>query len=811
MSKATVTFAAGFNTVQGLDTQILDFIRKLQEEPDLPGLDLKRPQGAVDKNVRTASINKQYRAVIFSLSGSSGQHFVLAKILNHDEAYDYAARAHLDTNPVTGVTVLRVEPATASSTEAESSRRKAREAEQQAAEQAAAETADAANASEASSASDATPVAEPVEKPSEAPSAEPAPARTIIDALNGSGISFIDLHERLGLSEDTINLVRDLPNINDADSVLVEHGVSDIDRDLLNAVFSEYTIDEIIDEFGLEPQKAAADEQEALIESLQHPASRASFVTLDENATDSELQDIIDKASFNDWRIFLHPAQEHLVKAKFSGQGRVFGGAGTGKTIVAVHRANALATNWGRKPEMVKGSPRVLLSTFTRGLADSLKSLMNLKNPSFPEATIPGAPGMTISGIDSVIHRVLTQAQQSEIAQAMKNGLGLEGTLDSLSGLDGRQETDFWNEAIELAGEDLSPDRANPEFLAQEYSTVVLGQGITTEALYLRAQRRGRGTSLNRKERKAVWHIVSIFHNKCMSAGRLTWPASAILAAEVITHRRETNPDFALFDHAIVDEAQDFHAGHWRFLRTAVAEGPNDIFIAEDPHQRIYGQHLVLSHFGITTRGRASKRLTRNYRTTAETLRYALQILEGTDWQDAEGEQDSTVGTRSLRHGAVPIVETARTEAEQIDMVATQIHRWKDEAPGDVNVGVLARSRAQVRKFTSALAAAELDVTDTKQASVAAQHDVAVMTMHSAKGLEFTHVVLMGVDAATMPQQFRMRGLADAEKEDIMQRERALLYVAASRARDGLMVTVLGRPSELLPGTSEHDQKNKPK
>lgn len=789
--QATVTFASEFTTVKGIDAQIIDFIRKLQSQPDLPGLDLKRPQGAVDKNVRTARINKQYRAVIFSLSGSVGRHFVLARILDHDEAYDYASRAHLDTNPVTGVAALREEPAAApaSDTAEDASRAKAREAERLAAQQAAAEEKNAEQAAET--------VVEPDPAPEPAP--EPRPRRTLDDALTGSGATLDDLRDRLGLSAETIEFVQALPDIDHADQSLVDHGVSVLDRDLLNAVFAEYSIDEIIAEFELGPQSTSDNEQDALIESLQHPASKASFVTLSADATDDELQDLIDSASFNDWRIFLHPAQESLVTANFSGQGRVFGGAGTGKTIVAVHRADALATERGAQPELTKDSPRVLLTTFTRGLADSLKSLMNLKNPSFPEATIPGAPGLTISGIDSVIHRVLTQAQATEIGQAMKTSLGLEGPLESASGLDGRQENELWAEAVEVAGENLSPDKANPEFLSQEYSTVVLAQGITAEAMYLRARRRGRGTSLNRKERKAVWHIIGIFQNKCLSVGRLTWPASAILAAEILTNRRTANPDFALFDHALVDEAQDFHAGHWRFLRAAVAEGPNDIFIAEDPHQRIYGQHLVLSHFGITTRGRASKRLTRNYRTTAETLRYALRILEGTEWHDAEGAEDTVVGTRSLRHGEEPIVAMATSEAEQIEKVASQIRRWKDTAPGEVSIGVLARSRAQVRKLTSALCAAGLDATDTKQASVASRHDVAVMTMHSAKGLEFTHVVLMGVDAATMPQQFRMRGLADAEKDDILQRERALLYVAASRARDGLMVTVLGRPSELLP------------
>ncbi|CAM5305885.1 3'-5' exonuclease [Corynebacterium variabile] len=816
---ATVTFASAFSKVDGLDSQIVSFIRKLQQHPEDPGLNLKKPKGAGDKNVRTARVNKQYRAVLFDLSGSTGRHFVLVDILNHDDAYKKAERLRLETNPVNGVAVLREKAAP--QVEVDESLAKAQAAEEQARQQAAVEAEAAPVVVEPEPVEPIEP--EPAEQV-EPPAAEPEhPVQTPAEALAASGIAVEDLRDRLGIPAATIDSALGAENVDHVDAVLAAHGVLEQERDILLSAFVGYSLEEILRDFGLVPEQpdeseaataseapasatppaspAAPNTADTLISSLEHPAARSRFLTVAEGTSDSRLLEIIDQISFNDWRIFLHESQQPLVDAQFSGAGRVLGGAGTGKTVVAVYRANNLATDWGKHPTIETGAPRVLLTTFTRTLADSLKSLMNLLNPNYPEATTIGTRGLWIAGIDSVIHTVLTRAQGTEVRAAMNAGLGIDALPSDFAGLEGRTETRLWNESIELAKTALVPEKANAEFLSQEYSIIILGGGITEQSLYLRAKRRGRGTSLNRSERKDVWRIVEIFHRKCMSEGRLTWPALAIIAAEVLTKRIADNGGQTLFDHVVIDEAQDFHAAHWRFLRAAVAPGRNDIFLAEDPHQRIYGQHLVLSHYGIPTKGRASRRLTRNYRTTAETLRYALDILNGTEWKDAEDATDTTSGTRSLRHGPAPLVVPVKTEAVQVDAIVDQVSAWKAGLEGDaeIHVGVLTRSRTQVRKLTAALSAAGLDVTDSRQATTAADHEVAVMTMHSAKGLEFTHVVLLGVDAATMPQQFRMRGLAEAEKEDIIERERALLYVAASRARDALMVTVLGEPSELLP------------
>ena len=294
--------------------------------------------------------------------------------------------------------------------------------------------------------------------------------------------------------------------------------------------------------------------------------------------------------------------------------------------------------------------------------------------------------------------------------------------------------------------------------------------------------------------------------------GKLFWPTMSAVGAEVLRIQRERS-DRALFDHVVVDEAQDFNAGHWRFLRACVDAGPNDIFLAEDSHQRIYGQPLTLSHFGISTRGRASRKLTLNYRTTKENLDYALRILVGGDMEflDAEGDKDSVGQYRSARSGPAPMIVTAASEDEEFAVAAGLINVWLEEAERaaeegteegthkEVRVGVMCRTRGQLSRVVSGLADHGIDAVQTKNAELASHEQVSVMTMHGAKGMEFTHVILMGVGKEIMPLRFRLKNLSEEDARAALQRERSLLYVAASRARDALVVTTVGERSELLP------------
>lgn len=759
----TVTTSVGFYKAvkdrYNLGGQITDFYNKLVTNPDSPALHVESVAGAADKRVRTARVNDKYRAVLFELHLGDNKQFIVVDILNHDDAYALATSKSLVINEVTGVPTL-VDVTTADPTRSRAeieSRAKALAAEKLA---------------QLQTESTAT-------VPDTAP--EPSPAQTLRD----HGITDAQLIDELGLSLEVAALIDAAPTTAELEELLTT--VSAWERDAVIGLLAGLSIAEVREELGLE-RVADPTTDEALSAGFNTPAARMEF-TIDPG--NEELATTLEQGTFAEWRVFLHPSQRRAVTARHSGSARITGGAGTGKTVVVIHRTKHLLTTH-------PGS-RVLLTTYTRELANALKTQMNDLYPSFQEASVHGAPGLWISGIDALVHDVLRLARADELAAALRETLGIDGEF-SPAGLSTREEKELWHEAVELKGEGLAPEKAHPTFLAQEYSTVILTHDITTEKDYLRVRRTGRGTALSRAERKIVWSIVDVFHAQCAYLRRLTFAACAVVAAHIIMHRQSAE---RLFDHVLIDEAQDFHAGHWKFLRAIAKPGPDDIFIAEDSHQRIYGQRLSLRNYGIETRGRATTKLRVNYRTTAQNLGYATAILDGVTWVDSEDLDDDLHGYHSVRRGPAPLILNTDTKAEEATALAGYISEWiaaRDASGTDVgafSVGVLTRTNQRKNEIATQLAEFGVPLSPTRNTD--SERPVAVMTMHNAKGLEFTHVILSDVNADALPQRYLLNGLAQAEVDDSKQRERALLYVAASRARDLLLVSVVGEPSELLP------------
>lgn len=751
-----------------LGNQILEFYNKLVDDPTNPSLHVEPVKDAVDKRVRTARVNRKYRAVLFELHDGNDTMFVLIDILNHDDAYALATSKTLVVNEVSGVPSLVDATAPEASTaipQAEiESRAKRLAAEQRAAEAAAEAKAKAESEAQADA----------------APSVDAAADGEGVRPWDAVGVGKHELSDELGLSPQTVAVLERAATTEEALTALA--GAPEWEQDAVVGLLSGMSTAEVREDLGLAQSAVAeASSDKALVEGIKSPAGRRAFVI---DPGEEELAAILE-GSFAEWRVFLHPSQSRAVEADHTGSARITGGAGTGKTVVVVHRTKYLLQ---KNPKA-----RVFLTTYTRELANALKAQMNELYPTFPEASVHGAPGLWISGVDALVFDVLANAQATERAAAMAAVLNIDGDFVP-RGLDGVEEKRQWQEAAELKGGSPPREKSHPTFLAQEYSAVILTQGITDEKTYLRARRTGRGTPLNRAERKAVWAIVEYFHAACASIGKLTYAAAAVVAAHIVEHRTGTE---GMFDHVLIDEAQDFHAGHWKFLRAVAKRGPNDIFIAEDSHQRIYGQRLVLRDYGIETRGRATTKLRVNYRTTRQNLGYATAILDGAEWVDSEENTDDLHGYRSVRQGPAPVVLNSASKAEEAEALAARIRDWTS-GDDDVSIGVLTRTNA--RKDEIATQLGELGVAVSTGRRTSRERPVAVMTMHNAKGLEFTHVILLDVSREALPQRYLMKGLAPAEADEALQRERALLYVAASRARDVLVVSVVGEASELLPG-----------
>ena len=784
-----VTFSlySGLDIDGALMKPTWNFMQKLSEDPTNPSLKIKTLNNAVDKRVRTGRINDQFRAVLFEMRDGDTHHFVLVDVDSHDEGNRKAerldpARLRLEINPINGIpSLLKEEPAGISDSQAKA----------EAAARAAVELAAAQARAVQDAVGGAGVVAEVADNHA------PAPSEVL------SKFTVDELWEELGVDRELAQRALAAQTEAELDALLASR--PKWEHEAVLALAAGYSIEETRESLGL--RKVSEDAEELsedarLIAGLRQAAAELEFAYVDDVETES-LRNVIEAGSFDQWRVYIHPEQRRMAEGSYSGSARVFGGAGTGKTVVAVHRANNLIT--GRVPGAGK---RVLLTTFTKGLAQGLKSQLNALNSRFPEAGDPGEPGVWVDNIDAVVRKVVSLGSPEEVEEATRRILGAAATrVRPYQDAAARQ---VWEAALESMPEDIPRELANETFLQAEYETVVLANGIVSLAEYLKVARTGRGTPLSRKQRKQVWAVMESVMQTQAIDGQLFWPTMSAVGAEILNVRYE-NGGGSLFDHVIVDEAQDFNAGHWRFLRACVAEGPNDIFLAEDSHQRIYGQPLTLSHFGISTRGRASRRLTLNYRTTKENLDYALRILVGGDtaFLDAEGEKDSVAGYRSARSGPAPMIVTASSEDEEFAVAAALISGWLEEAEddsgsssgagGDVRVGVMCRTRGQLPRVVSGLADHGIDAVQTKNAELASHEQVSVMTMHGAKGMEFTHVILMGVGKSVMPLRYQLKNLSEDDARAALQRERSLLYVAASRARDALVVTTVGERSELLP------------
>lgn len=249
-------------------------------------------------------------------------------------------------------------------------------------------------------------------------------------------------------------------------------------------------------------------------------------------------------------------------------------------------------------------------------------------------------------------------------------------------------------------------------------------------------------------------------------------------------------------DHVLVDEGQDLASSQWQFLRALAQEGPDDLFIAEDTHQRIYGQHVVLARYGIRVTGR-SRRLTLNYRTTEQNLRYALGVLAAGEYVDSNNETEGVSGYRSARRGPAPSSFAGETDDDQISHIAALLNSWCEEGVDPATIAVLARTNDRAAFVRDALNAHGLALDHIKTAQSSGDRPV-TLTMHTAKGMEFSRVILFDVSDGVMPSKHALQRAAPEELDDVMLRERSLLYVAASRGRDVLVVAWKGKASGLL-------------
>ncbi|NEC66300.1 UvrD-helicase domain-containing protein [Streptomyces sp. SID9727] len=473
-----------------------------------------------------------------------------------------------------------------------------------------------------------------------------------------------------------------------------------------------------------------------------------------------ELSDILDKP-FAAWRIFLHPSQRHMAyRPSYSGPAQVTGGPGTGKTVVALHRVKHLLGH-------LRDGERILLTTYTGALTSALREAL----------------GQLIDD----------EELRDRVEVSTVNALARE-IVESRDGeqreyLDGAQESALWEDISAQLGLSWSG-----QFLAQEYKHVILAQGLRSLDAYREASRGGRGSRLPAARRHEVWKAVEAFRfalDKRFARTHLG------VCDEAALRVAETG---VLYRHVVVDEAQDLHPAQWRLLRAVVPARPDDLFIAGDPHQRIYDTKVSLKSLGIPVTGR-SARMRKNYRSTQEILTWAMALLDGRPVEQLEdGGVDTLAGVQSSLRGTRPtICAAADTDSELAELVL-RIREWVDSGVELSDIAVAARFNKIVHRVIRRLQDAGIPAVRLRKEGRTDSEGVRVGTMHSLKGLEFRCVAAVGVREGVLPYPGAITPmeLDPIQHHTDLTAERCLLFVACTRARDRLHVSWSGTASRFL-------------
>ena len=804
-----------------LRAKIGPFISKLSTMTTSSGLHLEPIRGSRDRRVRTARVTDFYRAVLFELTADGEVVYVIHGIWPHDEAIKIAESVTVHVNPRNGITevvnvgdLIGLDPR-----DVEEARRTAQAelaAAQREADEIARETAriQAANAEARRRNEEAVRGADAGSAPTQAPDTEPVatgsqqgergtaietavraaavPGAVVVPSRDQApvwpdGLTVEMLHDELGidvrLGAAALAAQRESQLLDLASTARVAwQGEA-----LLNLATGA-TIEEIREDFGLRPSRdVAAEPTDAdLIAGLRTRAARSTFTWLE---SDEDLRRAIEGLSFAEWQLFLHPQQRALVERRANGPMRVSGGAGTGKTVIAVHRAVELA----KRDKAGGQEPRILLTTYTRNLADDLRRQVAQLEPRLPFTEKLSEPGVMVSGLDRVARMILQQAgaKISPIAQEVigqPRGRVLTYPRENV-----------WQEVLTLMGDELPEKLRSADFLESEYELIVLPQRVTTLKQYLRVRRPGRGVALDRSKRAAVWKAMERYRDRSADLGVTSFDEQLALAAAWLDQEAALGTPRP-FRHVLVDEAQDLTPAHLQLLRALVEPGPDDLFLAEDSHQRIYGKKITLSHYGIQVRGR-SRRLTRNYRTTRQNLDVAFGILDPGTYEDMEGQAEEHHYV-SPRSGPEPLLLHATDRADELSKAAELLTVWleqdrdsEDSAPE--SIAILVRDRYQRDAVVNGLAQHGIEVRAVDREAAGRGRPV-VMTMHRAKGLEFRKVLLFDVSRNAIPRSLRDQQYSEADGDDALLRERSLLYVAATRARDQLVISWSGDASPLI-------------
>ena len=705
------TFTDSLSKLTGAEQKaVKTTVFDLHMDPSSPGLSLHRLDGAKDKNLFSVRASRDIRLIVHKSSAN----FLLCYVDHHDAAYRWAENRKLEQHPVTGAAqIIEV-------------RETVREIE----------------------------IPRYVE--SQEPDAvipdqnPPIFADTSIGVLLSCGVPPEWIDEVRGAGEDELLEIADHLPDEAAEALLtiavgetpdIESGVYLTDEyDSTNELQSVTTVHDTGVEYNEDP--------------FEHPDARRRFYAVDD-------ADDLDKAleyPWDKWAVFLHPTQRRIVEADHKGPFRVSGSAGTGKSIVALHRAVHLAK--------INPESRVLVTTFSNTLAGDLCEKLRRLIRNTPKL----ADQLEVDAIETVGERLYRgefgspQIATEEMIRTFVSDALIKADLHGFS----------------------------HGFLMDEWTNVVDAWKLRSWDSYRDVRRQGRKTRLSVERRSLLWPVFERVNSVLRSRSLETRAGLFNSLAARIKERRNRPYDFV-----VVDEAQDISVAQLRFLVAIAGQQKNGLFFAGDLGQRIFQSPFSWKELGVDVRGR-SEVLKLNYRTSHQIRTAADRLLEQ-EISDVDGNVEERRTTVSTFSGERPSIEVFDTEQEETEAVSTWLKDRLNEGVNSNEIGVIVRSSRQLDRAQSALEDAGLPLVILDHQNEPGQDSVSISTMHRAKGLEFRAVVVMACDDEVIPLQSRLEGTADeSDLKEVYDTERHLLYVACTRARDYLLVTGVAPASEFL-------------
>ncbi len=557
---------------------------------------------------------------------------------------------------------------------------------------------------------------------------------------------------KIGVPEELIAQVKLIKSLDDLE-LLEEYLPTDAFENIYNLLDGE-NIDDIIAE--IEDGQAKENEDQLLSNN-----NKRRFVELTD---DDALQRILDN-DMDKWQLFLHPSQQKLVDADYKGTMKVSGGAGTGKTVAALHRLKHLSGN----PEA-----KILFTTYTRTLRENLEELVKKMGINRSRCTL--------SNIDQVL---IETARQYNIKDGYKI-LDYSGDEESLK---------LWREVLETEVTEF-----DEKFLYDEYIDVIVYFGNTDVKSYMMQQRVGRTKALSRKQRIEIWKLVEKYIE-------LKQERRVVDRLELFneTTRYLNDNNIRPYTNVIADEFQDFSNPELKFLRALVAEGRNDLFLTGDPMQRIYsGRKINFGAAGINVRGVRSRRLKINYRTTEPIKKVAVSVIKGITFEDMDGGTESMNGYVSLIHGGEkPIYKIVGNATDEVTQTAEWVNECINNQINANDICIAAPSMGLMKELQSYLHTNGIAYKVLKGTSKqGASNGISLCTLHSLKGLEFKVVVLIGINERNIPSKvtegYPFTGMDALDKKEFLSSKRSLLYVAITRARQLVYMVGYGEPCGLV-------------